>query len=326
MRSAALKSWEIAPESVQRTPPAYFLRGQLERITHSPFSPEDPRRCMYGGNHAVHAATEAFLVKDARLIDGVLYKGKSCTHLHPRLDKIPNLRVEQEFDHAALYCTPGGNRYFGQWLMDDCVTYELAVQEGPAVTTNQPKWLHTDGYEDWLEMHPTRVKSAYFKELVLFADVGQNLSKHRRRNAMKEKLLRHVPNNPHPGIFILRKDAGERRVLVNELEIAARLAASRGFRVIDPLEMEVPEIVAACAGARVVVGIEGSQLLNGIQVLGPGDNILVLQPPDRFVWVLKHLADRDGQNFGFVVGTPCNGDFYIDPDEVERTLDLFPLH
>ncbi|MNG24774.1 hypothetical protein D3C84_1095360 [compost metagenome] len=83
-------------------------------------------------------------------------------------------------------------------------------------------------------------------------------------------------------------------------------------------------IVAACAGARTVIGIEGSQLIHGVNVLAPGGSLLILQPPDRFVCFFKYLTDRDQQNFGFVVGTPDGEGFRIDPDEVERTLDLFP--
>jgi hypothetical protein len=86
----------------------------------------------------------------------------------------------------------------------------------------------------------------------------------------------------------------------------------------------VPTIVAACAGARTVIGIEGSQLIHGVNLLQPGGSLLILQPPDRFVCFFKYLTDRDQQNFGFVVGTPDGEGFRIDPDEVERTLDLFP--
>ncbi|MHC8354589.1 hypothetical protein ACYZTL_04945 [Pseudomonas sp. LB3P81] len=60
--------------------------------------------------------------------------------------------------------------------------------------------------------------------------------------------------------------------------------------------------------------------------IAPGEIAVapVLQPPDRFVCFFKYLTDRDQQNFGFVVGTPAGSGFTIDPDEVERTLDLFP--
>jgi capsular polysaccharide biosynthesis protein len=208
--------------------------------------------------------------------------------------------------------------------MDDCPTYTLAVAEGAPLTTDQPVQPHTLGYEDWLAMRPTRLRRAYVRELVVFADVGQNRNKHARFCAMGEKLRARVTGGGHPGVFILRGCTGARRRLDNERELAERLRERRGYRIVEPERMDVPAIVAACAGARVVVGVEGSALLHGILLLPPGGAVVALEPPGRFVALLKHLTDRDGQYFGFVVGTPTDGGFHIDGDELERTLDLLP--
>jgi capsular polysaccharide biosynthesis protein len=124
-------------------------------------------------------------------------------------------------------------------------------------------------------------------------------------------------------VFILRGAAGSRRILRNELEIAERLRDRRGFTIVDPAKQDVPAIVQACAGAGIVVGIEGSALIHGFLVLESGGGVLVLQPPNRFSAINKDLTDRDHQQFGFVVGLPRGDDFWIDPDEVDRTLDLF---
>ncbi|MNE15627.1 hypothetical protein D3C80_1085450 [compost metagenome] len=115
------------------------------------------------------------------------------------------------------------------------------------------------------------------------------------------------------------------RFLRNEKAIAEHLRQTRGFRVVDPLKTDVPSIIAACAGARVVVGVEGSQLVHGVNVLQTGGCVLTLQPPNRFVSYYKYLTDRDQQHFGFVVGMPEGDGFRIDIEEVERTLDLMPL-
>jgi hypothetical protein len=173
-------------------------------------------------------------------------------------------------------------------------------------------------------MKPFRVRDAFFRELVIFDDLCQNRNKHLRFRAMGEKLLSHVEYNEHPGVFILRGGTGELRLLRNELELAEYLRVRRGFRVIDPAKSDVPTIVAACAGARTVIGIEGSHLIHGVNVLQPGGSLLVLQPPNRFLCFFKYLTDRDHQNFAFVVGSPDGDGFRIDPEEVERTLDLLP--
>lgn len=322
LKSAAIKTWEIAPSETSVSPPAFFLSDQLERVTGWAFTSEHPRRAMDGGR-IVHNATRGFLLKDVWLIDGALYKDDAHSWLAPRASRWPRLRVETEIDRGAVYCTYGGNKYFGSWLIDDCLTYPLACAEGIPVTTAQAVGLHTLGYEDWLDMKPTRLHNAFFRELVIFEDLGQNRHRHLRFRAMSDRLLSHVKAATHPGVFILRGGMRE-RLLQNEIELAEHLCNRRGFRILDPMKADVPAIVAACAGARTVVGVEGSQLCHGIAVLQPGGSVLALQPPNRFVSALKPLMDRDQQHFGFVVGHAEDKGFRIDPIEVERTLDLFP--
>jgi hypothetical protein len=325
LEQLAYASWQIAPAHARPVPAALFLPDQLPRISaYSEFgSAEQDLPKVRGGGEIPHAATQGFRIRDAFLIDGVLYKGDGCLHLHPRSSRLPRLRVEQEIERGAVYCTFGGNRYFGQWLMDDCVTYPLAQAEGAPVTTAQPVNAHTAGYEAWLEMNPLRSPGAFFRELVIFDDRGQNASKHARFRGLGDQLVRRAGARPHPGVFIVRGRTGQRRVLRNELEIAERLRDRRGFTIVDPTQADVPTIVRACAGARIVSGVEGSGLIHGILPLAPGGGLLVLQPPNRFSAIYKDLTDRDGQRFGFVVGLPRGEDFWVDPVEVERTLDLF---
>ena len=337
LESLAVKSWEIAPGSSAIAPPAFYLPNQLERVTgweEALFYPnEHPRRTMEGTGLVEHGATRGFLLKDVWMIDGALYKDNAKSWLTPGAGRLPGIRVDQEIERGALYCTVGGNKWFGTWLMDDCLTYRLACEEGVAVTTApfadnvsvaRNGILHAPGYERWLGMSPVRVRNAFFRELVIFNDLSQNLHKHLRFRAMGEQLLSHVYVNTHPGVFIVRGGHGASRRLRNEMEVAERLRDRWGFRILDPATCDVPTIVAACAGAKTVVGIEGSHLIHGVNVLPPGGSLLVLQPPNRFLCFFKYLTDRDHQNFGFVVGIAQGDGFRIDPDEVERTLDLFP--
>jgi hypothetical protein len=323
LESVADKSWEIAPGETFVTPPAYFLPNQLERATSFDNTREHSRRQMEGGVSVHHAPTQGFLLNRVSLIDGTLYKnGGAASFLRPRTSRLPRIRVSREIDRAAIYSTAPGIKYFGQWLMDDCATYPLASAEGPPAAVGHDTWAHAACYEDWLDMKPLRLESASIRELVIFNDIGQNRSKHARCRAMTAKLLSHVEARPCPGVFIVRGLTGERRLLLNEMELAEHLRDRRGFRILDPTKADVPTIVATCAGAQTVVGVEGSGLIHGILTLPPGGAILTLQPPNRFVGLYKDLTDRDQQRFGFVVGLPEGDGFRIDPIEVERTLDL----
>jgi hypothetical protein len=334
LESVAVKTWEIAPGDTSITPPAFFLPNQLERITGWLFASEHPRRTLEGGITTDHGATRGFLLKDVWLIDGAFYKDSAHSWMSPRSSWLPRIHIDNEIDRGAVYCTAGGNKWFGSWLMDDCVTYPLACAEGVPVTTKkevnrhasaQTFIAHTPGYENWLGMKPAHVNNTFFRELVIFGDLNNNRNKHLRYRALSDQLLSHVNVSAHPGVFILRGGSGDPRLLQNEAELAEYLRDRRGFRILDPMKTEVPAIVAACAGARTVVGVEGSQLIHGIVLLQPGCSILTLQPPDRFVSAYKHVADREHQQFGFVVGQARGKGFYIDPVEIERTLDLFPV-
>jgi hypothetical protein len=325
LESVAEKTWEIAPSGTSVSRRAYYLPGQLERVTGWAFMSEHPRRQMEGGIEIVHAPTRGYLLKNAWLIDGVLYKNNACSYRHPRSRRwTPQLLVENEIDRGAVYCTEVGSKYFGQWLMDDCVTYPLASAEGVPITTAQYASPHTLAYEDWLGMRPARLQSAFLKEAVIFEDRGHNQHRSARFRAMSEKLLSRVKVQSHPGVFILRGGTGESRNLHNEMEMAEYLREKRGFRIVDITKTDFSTIVATCAGARVVAGIEGSHLIHGVMALPSGGAILTIQPPNRFCDSFKATMDRDQQHFGFVVGIAEGGGFRVDPDEVERTLDLFP--
>jgi hypothetical protein len=213
LASVASRTWEIAPAETTISLPAYCLPGQLDRVTGWAFANEHPRKLMEGGLPVNHGATRAFLLNDAFLIDGVLYKGDGARHLLQRRHRVPELRVGEEIQRAAMFCSGPGNAYFGQWLIDDCPTYPLAAAEGEPVMTNQPLTEHTLGYEDWLDMKPRRLPGALFRELVIFDDMGQNQNKRKRFRALGAKLLSRVEAAPHPGVFILRGTTGQRRVL-----------------------------------------------------------------------------------------------------------------
>lgn len=323
LESVAEKNWVISPAENPVTRPAYFLPNQLERVTGWEFSGEHPRRAMEGGVTA-HGATRAYLVKNVWLNDGTIYSREARNWLAPRSRWFPGIRVDHEFARGAVMSTVGGIQYFGRWLMDDCSTYLMACDEGMPVTAALHIGAHTLGYEAWLGMKPARLRSVFFRELVFFDDVGQTRHKRHRQRILTEKLLSRVTKHTHPGVFIVRGRTGAARRLHNEWEIADYLRQKRGFRILDPSQADVPTIVATCAGARIVAGIEGSGLSHGARVLEPGSGILALQPPNRFVDVYKHRADLAGVHFGFVVGSLEGDGFRVDPVEVERTLDLFP--
>lgn len=336
LASVADRTWTLSPARRAPSPKAFYLPNQLARVTGTMFSERGDALAEVAGGPVEHGATRAFLCKNAWLADGVLYKGKACEHLRVEARRRPRLGVERELRRASVYSTFAGLMYFGNWLLHDCVAYPLAAAEGDPVTVARASvGPHESTYEDWLGMRPARLESAFFHELVLFDDFGYTEDKRARFLALREKLLDALGRSqngdrakvePHPGVFVLRGRSGQGkpRILQNERALAETLARRRGFRVVDPAEADLTTVLEACRGARVVVGVEGSGLAHGIMMLAPGGSLLVLQPPDRFVTVFKNIVEREDQHFAFVVGQPRGASFYIDPVEVERTLDLLP--
>jgi capsular polysaccharide biosynthesis protein len=176
-------------------------------------------------------------------------------------------------------------------------------------------------YERALGMRPWRASAARFEELLLFDDQPHNDHKRQRADRFRHKLAGERVDR-HPGIFLLRGTSGARRILRNEREIAERLAARRGFQILEPRQASLDEIIARCSGAQVVAGVEGSHLVHGLMLMPADARAFVIQPPDRAVSALKKLTDRQGQDYALLVGVGTHEAFSIDGDEVERTLDL----
>lgn len=317
------KEWEISPPQEILSRPAYFLPNQLERVTGTAYI-DDPVKEMPGGFTVYQQPSRGFLVKDAYLIDGGIYKENACIWLNDRVSRLLRLRVENEVTRGAMYSSYEGNNFFGLWLTDDCAAYPLAKNEGIPITTDHQVTQHIYEYEKLLNMNPIRLRTAFVREMVVFDDTYQTIDKQKRFQANRKALLSHFNSNTHSGVFILRRDSGKRRILNNELEIAEYLRINRGFQIVDVTKDSVSTILSACSGAQVIIGVEGSQLIHGIMVLEPGKAVLTLQPPDRFCGVIKRTMDRDEQHYGFVVGHQEANGYRIDIDEIERTLDLFP--
>ncbi|WP_372752965.1 glycosyltransferase family 61 protein [Mariniflexile sp.] len=328
--SLSIKSWDIAPGTSSMVSQAYYLEGQLDRVTATAVT-GDPNLLMLGGNERYHPPTRAYLLKDLWMINGNIYKGLHQLLLHPRyqlpkkLDYIPPIKIATEIDHAAIYNSYDGYKAFGIWLSDDCTMYPLAAAEGTPVTSDIFASPHMRDYRRLLHMTPFKTNAAYLKNAVFFDDDwGNNTSKHERFMAIRHRLLSQFPASKHPGVFIIRGNSGNSRVMLNEEAMAEQLRESYGFKIVDINKHSVSEILGACAGAQVLVGVEGSHLMHGLMVLEPGTALLTLQPPNRFCGVLKMTTDMEHIHYGFVVGIPKEEGFFVNLEEVKRTLALFP--
>ena len=323
LTAVASERWEIAPGETRFIAPARFLDGQLDLIQATMFLPlEQVLADFAGGVEVSEGPTYGFCLRDVDLVDGVLYTASGVRHLRVREHRMPAYLVPREVTSGAIYESWLGNRWFGNWLSDDCPRYLLAERFGTPITTVMRPNGHVPGYEDILGMNPQRIDRVHFHELILFEDFTKNSERQARADRVRARLAAAVPHETSAGVFLLRGKTGTPRILTNEAEIADRLALERGFNVLDPATAKVEEIIAACAGARVVAGVEGSHLVHGLAVMSPGSVLFVIQPPTRVTSVLKFVTDRQGLVYAFVVATGGEQAFSVEWEQVERTLDL----
>lgn len=319
--AAAVERWQVAPPSRSEVRCAKILPGQYERIAGAEFaSVDEVVRHFRGGFEAEHGATIGYRIRDALLHDGIVYAEGAARHLRRRSGVIPIAVARHEEARTALYETWLGNRWFGNWLSDDCLTYDLAQSAGLPFTTRGPSG-HIPAYERAADMRPLRGTSALFRDLVVFDDSAHNENKGLRAEALRERLVGPSVVR-HSGVFLLRGCTGDARILRNERAIAEHLAKHRGFKVLDPSSAPLDEIVEACGGAEVIAGVEGSHLVHGLVMMPPGACAFVIQPPLRAVSALKLLTDRQGQDYALLVAEGTRDAFTADIDEIERTLDL----
>lgn len=324
MISLAHERWDASPASVQHVEPAIYLPDQIDRILATEFaSKEHVVRTLRGGFDVEEAPARAYRIQDVDLVDGVLLAAGAQRHLRSRTHLPLPYRAPREAVSGVLYETWNGNRWFGCWLAEDCLAYRLAETVGtPVATAERRMWSHRPPYEARLGMAPHLVGSVHFDDLILLDDFPNNTGKSARARDMRERLIAGHDIRPVPGVFLLRGQTGDLRLMTNEQEIAERLASEYGFLILDPSVSTVDEIAIACGQARVVAGVEGSHLVHGIVVMPQDATLFVIQPPTRATVALKAYTDLRGQGFAFVVAQGGLEGFMADWTEVRRTLDL----
>jgi capsular polysaccharide biosynthesis protein len=120
--------------------------------------------------------------------------------------------------------------------------------------------------------------------------------------------------------MFLRKNSGNKRVLLNEMKVADFLS-QKGFNIIDTEHMTAKDVIQHILEASIVIGVEGSQINPAIYGLRESGTILALQPPDRFSTAHKEFTDCLGLRYGFLVGDPGLGGFTIEFNSLAQLLD-----
>lgn len=131
-----------------------------------------------------------------------------------------------------------------------------------------------------------------------------------------DTLLEGVASAGAERLFVTRRSTGIRRV-VDEDALAAH-AVARGYRVIEPGLLDLPEQIALFKGASRIVGVMGAAMTN-IAFAPPGARIVNLTPagmPDTFFWFIATLRGLDYTEVRCAQSGPVRGVMPWDTDLV----------
>lgn len=323
LRARAVCTRVVAPGDETDVPPALYLDGELERIRgtdrHTVLEVELER---LRGRRVRHAATLAHVLRDVTWSSGHACRG--WTH-HRATDtrlRLWSTETLVSLERAVVASTHYGGRYFGHWLTDDVPLAMTAGGIGPPIVPRRTWTPHQREYLALFGLAPRPLGEAWVRELTILDDVGANASKRQRWEHMRARVRAlGGPPRERPGVMLLRGSTGEARRLTNEMAIAEHFAA-RGFEIVEAEKLTVEELAQRAAGAHVVLGVEGSQLLHGLFAMADGGVVVTLQPPERFLTPIKIYCDALGLRYAIVVGEGASADFSIDVERVARTVDL----
>ena len=312
----------LCPAEDQETPPGIADPRDLDRVTacEKATTMEEELARMRGGMRH-HGATILYELENAVLWDGwFASKGwRSWNALRPK----PWLGGKPaQLDHAVCGSTFVGSFYFGHWLSDDLpLLVEAERHGGPVIITARTPYTHEPGYLDLLELHPEPFIRSRFERLIWIDNVAQNSYRAGQYRELRRRIARQTTPVEGRRVMLHRGRTGAHRVLVNEDELEEMLA-KRGFEIVDPARLTAREVAQACAGARIALCVEGSQLTHAFLAMADRGGIIAMIPPYRYINHYKDLTDCIGtMRYGSITGTAVGGGFHIDPAELLRLID-----
>jgi hypothetical protein len=289
--------WEICPSEWQQTPAAIYLKNDLDKVTAvtEDTNWEKEMQRIKGGD-IEHAATVAYCIPHCDLLDGSIYKGAVRLPMTKQPPPFLSSKIEESFDAGVLAATFYGSFYFGHWLTDDLTLYLAAEPLGKPVKPTRKAYGHEPEYLSLFNIQYHNITRAHFDNLTILDDFGQNSYKLKRYQELRSRLQKKAnPINADGRVLIRRGQQGAARVLTNAAEIE-RTLQDQGFKVVDPEQSTVSELLSVISGARLVVGVEGSHMCHCIYTMAQNGGLCLLQSPFRFNKCIEELYGlfRDG--------------------------------
>lgn len=304
--------------------PALFNPDHLSRVTHCAFGRTVAELVQVLSERSyTEGPLSTYHMGEATVLGGMIFGKGQSFFLSDRVktgwqDILASAEMENE---TVLANSTQGLMYFGHWLSDDVSAFEAFRDHPGLVSLPLPAWTDVGPYsqlfgQEWIQRKIIRTRS-----LTLVRDLGFSRRKAARYRVLRDRLRRGFMPQDNKGkvVFLQRGPSGKPREIVNLPQLLQRLSDA-GVLVVTA-EGDGKKLVGSLLDASVIITIEGSQDRHCIYSLRDGGGMLTLLPPDRFYVATHEWARNLDMHSGAVIGTPVEGGFTIDPDEVLQMVD-----
>ena len=305
-------------------PVPVYDEGELARVTSADEMSTLPGQLTWLEGTTEFAAATAYQLPPMWMVDGNLSSGRFRWEMNDNRERMVVRRNEAPVISDVAFCSSSyGNRFFGHHLTDILPTALVAGEVGPPHYADPPGRLPVNigAYRTVCGIEHPSVWTARVERCWVFRDAFLNDSKLARLEAMRSSIASGWgPGGGHERVYVQRGPSGVQRGPSNEATLIEALEAD-GWMVIDPESMPTEEVARSLFGARIVAGVEGSQLAHAILAVRSGAGVVALMPPHRFNLLYKDYYDRLGIHFGFHVGIATDAGWNVDVDGARTILD-----
>lgn len=306
-------------------PRPLHLPGMLERATGGVpgFSHLAGERAIAERDHEQHDALIRYELTDCLVTPGGVVTSDVRLKFGRDGPRPFLFRRLQETDRAIWCDSHVSRRFFGHWLADACPTALLARADETVLMTTPPDWTHAGDYLGLFGLKAEQPGLRFVRRLALFRDHAQGRSKRRRFATLRQRLVTSLglQRRAERDIYFRRGTTGVARLVENEEQVVGTLER-QGFDVLDHAGLTAAQIARRVARARCVVTMEGSHVNHLHYAMPRGASLVVMTPADRFTMLQFGFACAVGLRYGLLVLRPGRHGYFVDTDELSRTLDL----
>ena len=253
---------------------------------------------------------------------------------------------DAKLDGRYVFLAGPGHHVYGHWLVDLLPRLHILQQLG--FSLDELGFVLAAGTPPFalamlrsLGIHPSHVYSCSgaselieVEELLLPSNLRHGSRLAPVFTAAVASLLMRVtlvdaPSGDWTRVFVSRRQADHARNLVNRAE-AEELAASFGYRTLDPASISFPEQVALFRRCRALAGEYGSGLHNSIWMPDRATVCAIRSTSNYPGFIQTSLAERRGQRIGYVFCPAGMNDeqqsFAVNLDLLRKGLECTEVH